>query len=295
VTRPIANRRFLVTGGTGFLGSALTRALLRGGGEVRVLDNDSRGSARRLGDLASRLEIVKGDIRDARAVREAVRGIDCVCHLAYVNGTQTFYDAPELVLDVAVRGMVNVIDACMDEGIGDLVLASSSEVYQTPPVIPTGESVPLVVPDPLNPRFSYGGGKIICELMAINYGRRHFERVAIFRPHNVYGPDMGDEHVVPQFARRMQRLAQEQGPEVRFPIQGTGRETRSFVYIDDLAAGVLRVIEDGELEPSDLQPGSTPRRCPDIGKLRALGYQPRVSIDEGLRKTLQWYTEEGRT
>ena len=71
--------------------------------------------------------------------------------------------------------------------------------------MPTDESVPLVVPDPLNPRLSYGAGKIISEMMAINFGRKHFERVLIFRPHNVYGPDMGFDHVIPQFAVRLKR------------------------------------------------------------------------------------------
>ena len=75
-------------------------------------------------------------------------------------------------------------------GVGRLILASSSEVYQSPPHVPTDERTPLVVPDPLNPRLSYGAGKIISEMMVINHGRKHFERVLIFRPHNVYGPDM---------------------------------------------------------------------------------------------------------
>src|SRR5215218_821288 len=138
-------------------------------------------------------------------IHAAVRGIDEVHHLAFVNGTEFFYSAPELVLDVGVKGMINVIDACRAAGVGRLVLASSSEVYQTPPRVPTDETVPLVVPDPANPRYSYGGGKIISELMAINYGRRHFDRVLIFRPHNVYGPDMGFEHVIPQFVLRLKR------------------------------------------------------------------------------------------
>ena len=104
---------------------------------------------------------------------------------------QSFYTKPELVLDIGIKGIVNVIEASISKGIKDFVLASSSEVYQTPPVVPTSENVPLVVPDPLNPRYSYGGGKIISELMAINYGRKYFDRTVIFRPHNVYGPDMG--------------------------------------------------------------------------------------------------------
>ena len=128
--------------------------------------------------------------------------------------------------------MVNVIDACRTQGVGTLVLASSSEVYQTPPHIPTAEDAPLVVPDVNNPRYSYGAGKLISEVMAINYGRKFFERVLIFRPHNVYGPDMGWEHVIPQFALRLNKLAQAQaaGP-LRFEIQGSGSETRSEAAI----------------------------------------------------------------
>ena len=153
---------------------------------------------------------------------QAAAGVDEIHHLAYVNGTEFFYSAPELVLDVGVRGMINVIDACRANSVGTLVLASSSEVYQTPPHTPTDETAPLVVPDPLNPRFSYGGGKIISELMAINYGRKDFERVLIFRPHNVYGPDMGFEHVIPQFCRRLQDAARAQTGRAH-PVRDPGR------------------------------------------------------------------------
>ena len=164
-----------------------------------------------------------GDVRAADTVMKAAAGVEEIHHLAYVNGTQFFYSAPELVLDVAVRGMINVIDACRANRVGTLVLASSSEVYQTPPHTPTDETAPLVVPDPLNPRFSYGGGKIISELMAINYGRKDLERVLIFRPHNVYGPDMGFEHVIPQFCRRLHDAARARpGGRIPFEIQGDG-------------------------------------------------------------------------
>jgi dTDP-glucose 4,6-dehydratase/UDP-glucose 4-epimerase len=134
----ISGRRFLVTGGAGFVGSALTKALAAAGAYVRVLDNESRGSARRLAGTV--VDLVTGDIRDPQTVRDAVRGVDAVCHLAYINGTEFFYEKPELVLDVAVRGMLNVLDACIHEGVRELALASSSEVYQTPDRIPTDES-----------------------------------------------------------------------------------------------------------------------------------------------------------
>jgi nucleoside-diphosphate-sugar epimerase len=311
----------LVTGGTGFVGSALTKALLRLGNRVRVLDDNSRGALRRLAEVANEIEFVAGDIRDATTVEKAVRGIDEVHHLAFINGTELFYKAPELVLDVGVRGMINVIDACRRHGVGTLVLASSSEVYQMPAKIPTDENVPLVVPDPHNPRYSYGAGKLISEVMAINFGRKFFDRVLIFRPHNVYGPDMGFEHVIPQFALRLHRLMASQ-PEgrLRFQIQGTGEETRSFCFIDDLVAGVMIMRQKGqhlgiyhvgtmeEVTIADVAwriaraagrevdlicgppaSGSVVRRCPDISRLAELGYKPSVPLDEGLKPTLDWY------
>ncbi len=317
----MTSARVLVTGGSGFIGSALVKRLLRDGCAVRVLDDNSRGAPRRLAGVEKDIEFIAGDIRAAAAVADAVRGVDEVHHLAYVNGTEFFYSAPELVLDVGVKGMINVLDACRQHGIGRLILASSSEVYQSPPHVPTDETAPLIVPDPMNPRYSYGGGKIISELMAINYGRKFFECVLIFRPHNIYGPDMGWEHVVPQFALRMkQAMAETPSGPVPFPIQGNGAETRSFCHVDDLVEGVMVMRARGahlgiyhigtteeiavadlarriahhagrniNLVTGDVLPGSTPRRCPDISKLTGLGYKPRVPLDKGLPPTLDWY------
>lgn len=313
-------RKFLVTGGTGFIGSALVRGLVHRGAHVRCLDNNSRGATDKLGDVVNRVELVIGDIRDPATVRLAARGMDTVCHLAYINGTEFFYDRPELVLEVAVKGMMNVLDACLAEGVRDLIVASSSEVCVGSARIPTPEDVPLVVPDVSNPRYSYGGGKIISELLTINYGRKHFERVVIFRPHNVYGPNMGAEHVIPQFAVRMGRAFAGTEGIVPFPIQGTGQETRSFIYIDDFTDGLLRVIERGahlnvynigtpdevtmarvahlvaacfgrhiEVVPGAIRPGSTLRRCPDITKLRSLGFSPTTSLEAGVSATVAWY------
>jgi nucleoside-diphosphate-sugar epimerase len=313
--------RILVTGGSGFIGSGLVKALVAAGHQVRVLDDNSRGAPRRLSEVAKQIEFIAGDVRDADAVSKAAQDMDEVHHLAFVNGTEFFYSMPELVLDVGVRGMINVLDACRRQNVGTLILASSSEVYQTPPQIPTAEDVPLVVPDVMNPRYSYGAGKLISEVMAVNYGRKFFERVLIFRPHNVYGPDMGWEHVIPQFALRLKKLADAQGSgPLRFDIQGTGEETRSFCFVDDLVAGVMVMREKGEhlgiyhvgtmeevtiaelarraaqaagreIEPvaGPLRAGGTPRRCPDISKLAKLGYKPAVPLERGLKPTLEWY------
>ena len=317
------DKKYFVTGGSGFIGGALVRRLVASGAQVRVLDNLMRGSPRQLEPVADKIELVRGDIRDLKVVTDASAGCDVFLHLAYLNGTEFFYTKPELVLEIAVKGTMNAIDAAIKNGIKDFVYCSSSEVYQTPPQIPSPETVPLVVPDVMNPRYSYGGGKIIGELLCVNYGRNFFDRMTIFRPHNVYGPDMGGEHVLPQFILRA-KAAVENTPtgEVPFPIQGQGTETRSFIYIDDFTDGLMLVIEKGrhneiyhigtqdEISVRDLatqvialfgrtprithlplQAGSTPRRCPDIGKLRALGFTPKVSLPVGLKKTFDWYVE----
>ena len=117
-------RYFLVTGGAGFIGAALVRRLVKDGHKVRVLDNLSRGSAKRLDPVAGDVDFIEADIRDAGAVRKAHAGVDSVCHLAFVNGTEFFYTKPDFVMDVGVKGMVNVIDACREQGVRELILAS---------------------------------------------------------------------------------------------------------------------------------------------------------------------------
>lgn len=250
-----------------------------------------------------------------------MNGVNAVAHLAFINGTEFFYSKPELVLDVAVKGMVNTLDAAIQEGVGRFYLMSSSEVYQLANRIPTDESVAMSIPDPLNPRYSYAGGKIISELMAINYGRKYFEKTVIVRPHNVYGPDMGHEHVIPAFAIRMkQQMVRYPTGTIPFEIEGDGRQTRAFVYIDDFVDGCARAFLQGdnlgiyhvgtqeevamttlaqlvakacdrkiELLAGTERAGGTPRRCPDISKVRALGYEPKVSLEEGVRRTVAWY------
>ncbi len=314
-------KRILVTGGTGFIGSALVKALVNNGESVRVLDNQSRGSMRRLDGLKDKFEMIKGDIRDPKVVERACKGVDLVLHLAYINGTEFFYTKPELILEVGVKGMINVLDGCIKHHVQELLLVSSSEVYQTPPIIPTPETVPLVVPDPLNPRYSYGGGKIISELLVLNYGRKFFKRVLVVRPHNVYGPDMGWEHVIPQLTLRIKKLAEnKRNGKINLPIQGSGKETRAFCFIDDFTQGLLKVLEKGKhlgiynigsmeetsikklvreigrcfnkeikLMPGKLTKGSTLRRCPDTTKLKGLGFKPSYNLERGLQKTVQWY------
>lgn len=312
--------RYLVTGGAGFVGSALVKRLVAEGHEVRVLDDMSRGRMPRLQGV--NCDIRRGDVRNPTVVTMAMSGCDAVAHLAYLQGTQTFYVEPRQVLDVAVRGMLTVLDACAATGCAQMMLVSSSEAYRTPDMIPTPETVPLSVPDVLNPRFSYGGGKIACELMALAWQRTGvLDQLTIARPHNVYGPDMGHEHVIPEFCDRMTDLAR-QVPTgiIPFPIQGTGQETRSFCYIADCTDqlevlcrpdtpdGIYHVGTMDELTveyvanavaacygrqikviPGTVLKGSPPRRLPDTAKITALTGPPRVPFPDGLLATAHWY------
>ena len=144
---------YLVTGGTGFIGSSSGQAIVGS----RLPCPGSRQQFTRLiaapGGLSRPDRLATGDIRDAGFVGDAAKGADAICHLAYLNGTRYFYQRPDDVLEIGVKGMVNVLDACARHGIEELILASSSEVYQTPPDVPTDETAPLVVPDVMNPRF----------------------------------------------------------------------------------------------------------------------------------------------
>ncbi len=313
-------KQYLVTGGSGFIGSAIVKRLVKAGNDVKVLDNNLRGAAERLKEAVRKIEMVEADIRDAAAVQKACKDVDTVIHLAYLQGTQFFYTKPELVLDIGVKGMVNVIDGCIKERVKELAVASSSEVYNMPPKIPTDETVPLTIPDPLNPRYSYAAGKIISEMMTINYGRRHFDRALIFRPHNVYGPDMGWEHVIPQLMLRTKKIAAATDKIIKVPIQGGGKETRAFIFIEDFVDGLMLVLERGEhlgiynigtmeetpikevarevgkyygrkieIAAGEIAKGSPTRRCPDITKLKKLGFKPKVPFREGLRITAEWY------
>lgn len=305
-----------VTGAGGFIGAHLTRALLAEGHTVVAIDNYIRGRESRLDGAQGSLRRITLDVRDKDALVTALEGVACLFHLAAVNGTENFYTQPQLVLDVGVRGALAVSEACIAGGVPDLVVASSAEVYQTPRVVPTAEDIEMVIPDSLNPRYSYGGSKLISELIAFNYCRDKLRKVQVFRPHNVYGPDMGWKHVVPQLIEKI--MAAGDGGSVT--LQGDGSETRAFCYVSDVVAGIIRMWRAGEtmnvyhigadaevairdlaritaealgvrvaLVAGPAAAGATPRRCPDIGKMRAIGYAPSVPLVQGIERTVAWY------
>ena len=306
------NKHYLITGGFGFIGSAISNLLIAKGSKVTIFDNLSRGKRKRVFSRQSRLKFINGDIRNIKDVKRSLKNVNVVIHLAYINGTRYFYTKPTDVLDVAVKGIVNIIDGCKERKIKELYLASSSEVYQTPKKIPTDENESLKVPNVFNPRYSYGGGKILTELMGINYGRKFFKKLIIFRPHNVYGPDMGNEHVVPEFINRFKNLKSKY-----FKIQGSGNETRSFIHIKDFVQAFDILLKKGKhleiynigtsekisikklafliaslfkkkikLQTSNLFEGSTKNRLPNIKKIRTLGFKQKIKLKKGLENLI---------
>jgi nucleoside-diphosphate-sugar epimerase len=305
-------KNFLVTGGSGFIGAAIVNYLSSLGKNVVVFDNNSRGKLVRL-QKTKNISFIKGDIRNKKDLRKAFLKIhyDTVIHLAYINGTKFFYKKPTEILDVAVKGLVNIFDLCIEKKIKNLFLASSSEVYQHANKIPTPEDIPLIIPDVKNPRYSYGGGKILTELMGYHYGKKFFKKLVIFRPHNVYGYDMGNEHVIPEFIRRIKLKSN------YFNIKGTGNETRSFIYISDFVRAFDTILNKGKhceiynigteeevsiknlakkiakifkkrirIKNTNLAKGGTPRRCPDISKIKKLGFVQKISLEQGIQLIL---------
>ena len=313
--------KILITGGTGFIGRAIAENVLRSGSSLRILDNDSRGSISKLNHIKNEFEYISGDVRNLDIVERATKGIDRVIHMAYINGTEFFYSRPYDVLEVAVKGISNILDSHKTNNFSELIIASTSETYQSADKIPTPENIPLVVPDVLNPRFSYGGGKIATELLAVNYALQKDIKVKIFRPHNVYGPDMGNEHVIPQLVRRVLNEVRTGKSNILLKIQGTGNESRSFCYIDDFISGLNVVMSDKAnlgiynigvndeisilnlvksigkilnvnitIQQTELQKGSPLRRCPDITKISELGFTKKWDLLGGLEKTINWYS-----
>jgi len=305
-------KTFLVTGGTGFIGSNICKHLISKNYNVKIYDNNSRGSISKIKNFKKKVKFIKGDIRNQKALNKALKNTDAVIHLAYVNGTKYFYSKPVLILDIAVKGILNIIEACKKNHVKELYLASSSEVYQTPNKIPTDEHEPLKIPNIFNPRYSYGGGKILTELMGIHYGKKYFKKLIIFRPHNVYGPNMGNEHVVPEFINRFKSIKGK-----NFKIQGTGNEIRSFIYIDDFINAFNIILNRGKhlniynigtaekikikdlayklskilkkkiiIKKSSLAKGGTKVRVPDINKIKRIGFKPKFNLEKGLRKIL---------
>ena len=213
-------------------------------------------------------------------------------------------------MDIAVNGLTNILDFCKKKKVRNFYLASSSEVYQNPLKIPTLENEMLKIPDIHNPRYSYGGGKIISELYGTYFAQKYLRKFIIFRPHNVYGKDMGNDHVIPEFINRLKRI----GNKKNFLIYGTGNEVRSFIHIKDFISGFDKIYKKGKngeiynigtpekikisklaklvakilgkkinLKKTTILKGSPSIRCPNINKIKKLGFKQKIRLKDGIK------------
>lgn len=297
--------------------------------ELVLVDNLQRGKMdENLTSLLSdkRISFVQADLTDPAAYSSLPQDFDYVYHLAAVNGTKWFYKMPEEVMRINTLSLVYVLEWI--KGLikkPKLCFTSSNEAYagaleafgQLP--LPTPENVPLVISDTYNPRWTYAGTKLIGEQFVIYYAAAYHFPAVIVRPHNFYGPRAGYDHVVPEWS---QKIAARQDPFVVFSPE----ETRTFCYIDD-AVEAMQLLMDSdttnaypietvhigntdeitmldlakkmfvvagwspekfEFKPSP--PGSVKRRLGDIRKIKKLvGWEPHTSLDDGLKKTFEWY------
>lgn len=319
--------KVLITGGVGFIGFHLAKQLSEDGMQVVILDNLFRGQIDDdFRDLIGRDNVgfINVDLTEKEVFDTLESDFDIVYHLAAINGTKYFYEIPEKVLRTNILSLVNVLDWIVRTNSKKLIWLSSSEVYAGAVItgelpVPTPEDVPLTIADVANPRNSYAGSKIAGELLCLSYANAYSLDIRIVRPHNIYGPRMGYEHVIPRF---ITRIINGDDP---FKIYGD-MQSRSFCYVDDFVDGIellsksplfdaQRIVNIGgddeitildlakrmfdlfdfhpELEILPALEGSVNRRCPDISLAgKALGYMPKIDLETGLRKTFDWYSKK---
>ncbi|WP_218951960.1 NAD-dependent epimerase/dehydratase family protein [Amycolatopsis anabasis] len=312
--------RALITGGAGFVGLHLARHLLLAGAEVTLLDDFSRGTPDDdFRELRGLVDVVEHDLTAPIPDGLLTGTFGSVYHLASVVGVQRVNENPARVLDVNLRAALHVLDWCRRHPPEAVFLSSTSEVADGAAHLgltsyPTAENGPFALADPALPRASYALSKVAAEGL-FRHDRTGL-RVRIGRYHNIYGPRMGHEHVIPQFIARA--LAR-QNP---FEIYGA-TQTRAFCHIEDAVAATVALMRLPDPEPlvvnigNDREeiridrlaervtelagyrpefrifapPASSPeRRLPGLTRLRELtGYEPRIGLGDGLRDTFHWY------
>jgi UDP-glucose 4-epimerase len=300
--------KVLVTGGGGFIGSNLVHALLERGDEVRVLDNFSTGNRANLAGLE--VDVVEGELRSYERVHNAVRGADVVFHLGALGSVPRSVQDPLTSSAVNVEGTLNVLLAARDEGVRRVVFASSSSIYGNQPTLPLIESM---APDPISP---YGVAKLAAERYCVSFSRvYHSFETVVLRYFNVFGPrqDPRSQYaaVVPLFITAIAA-----GEPVT--IFDDGEQSRDFTYVDNVveanlyaadaegasgrifnvSAGAPTTVNElaetiGRLLGKDVEREYRPPRAGDLRNSWAdvgeagtfLGFEPRIGLEEGLRRT----------
>jgi NAD dependent epimerase/dehydratase len=309
-------RKVLVTGAGGFIASHLVERLVQAGAQVRVFvrynSRNDPGMLRLISpDAFSALEIVQGDLRDAEAMHRAAKNVDTVFHLGALIAIPYSYVNPREVLDVNIMGTLNVLMASRDANVRRVVHTSTSEVYGTAQYVPIDETHPLQGQSP------YSASKIAADKIAESFYRSFDLPLVILRPFNTYGPRQSARAVIPTIIT--QALTRD---EVKL---GSLDPMRDFTFVTDTVNGFIRVAEaenvlgeeinlgnDNTIRIGDLAGkifeivGKTPKVITDAQRIRPgksevmklwasnqkakkmIGWEPRLSLDEGLRLTVEW-------
>lgn len=302
------SQKMIITGGAGFIGSNLAEALAAEGNEVVVIDNLSAGRAENLAGIDARL--VLGSILDRELLLRELKGANKIFHLAAVASVQRSVENPLQVNEINLNGTLNVLDAARHAGVRRVVFASTAAVYGTSPDLPKREDMK---PDPRSP---YAVTKLASEYYASVFQELYGLEAVALRFFNVFGPkqDPSSEYsgVISRFISAIMRGEQP-------VIFGDGEQTRDFVFVKDVVSacvlaskspptGVFNVARGqstslnqllmmlGRIAGREVQAKYAPARAgdikhslADISKAEMIGYRPEHSVEEGLRKTVEWF------
>lgn len=310
--------KVLVTGADGFIGSHLTEALLARGCEVRALAQyNSFNNWGWLEDVKSqRLEVVTGDVRDPNFCRHIVKGVDTVFHLAALIAIPYSYVAPDSYVDTNVKGTLNICQAVRDEGVGRLLVTSTSEVYGTARYVPIDER------HPKQPQSPYSASKIGADAIALSFHNAFDTPVTVVRPFNTYGPRQSARAIIPSIITQI-------ASGVRSIKVGDLTPTRDFNFVADTATGFIALAECDEavgrevniatgvetsmadtlqtiarlmgaevewaVDPCRLRPAGSEvfRLLGDNSLITSLTpWRPRFSLEQGLGATIEWFSDK---
>ena len=307
-------RNVVVTGADGFIGSHLTEALLREGCHVKALAqyNSFNNWGWLEGIRNPELEIVTGDVRDPNFCRTLVKGADTVFHLAALIAIPYSYVAPDSYVDTNVKGTLNICQAVKDEGTPRLLVTSTSEVYGTARYVPIDEK------HPKQPQSPYSATKIGADAIALSFHSAFDMNVTVVRPFNTYGPRQSARAIIPTIITQI-------ASGIRQIKVGDLSPTRDFNYVEDTCRGFIEIAKCGNasgeeiniatqrevsmettlktiarlmdanvewvVDPQRLRPAGSEvfRLLGSNEKIRRLtGWEPRISLEEGLRRTIDW-------
>lgn len=308
--------RVLITGAAGFLGSHLAEKLHSEGAEVIGIDNLESGAFRNLSSLqdSEGFSFIKGDVRNAEVLSNVFRDVDTVFHFAAQPSVPSSTENPPRSFEINVRGTFNVLEQARKKEVERVIFASSSAVYGEADILPTPESCTLA------PISNYGAEKAAGESYCSPYSHLYGMKTASLRYFNIYGPK-SRKGVMFDFLKKLQKDSTE------LEILGTGEQKKDYLYVEDALNATLLVASKGELEGEAYNVGSgesytvkevaqklfhilgvDPKvRCTgglswrgdvqrthaDISRLKELGFQQKVRMDEGLERLVSWFLEYG--